>query len=110
MSVEDDVEPACEDLISGEDWRRATARDLQTDFDLCKYCFPNTDDINAIEEPTDHLVVCEGAWASHIHVHEDHGEPEYNTVEEQSTLAATLADPEFGPEDAGLSPLDGGEV
>jgi hypothetical protein len=105
-----DVAPACEDTVAGDDWRPATPRDLKKDPGVCQYCFRGVETVDAIDEPVEHLVVCDGQWASDVHVHEDHGEPTYNTTTDQSLLADTLADPEVGPEDLGLSPIEGGDL
>lgn len=103
-----DVAPACDVVNAGEDWRRATRRDLKGSVDVCTYCFPELETVDAIDEPVAHLVVCQGQWASHVHIDADHGEPTFNINTDQATLAGTLADPDFGPEDLGLSPLGGG--
>lgn len=102
-----DVAPACEDTNAGDDWRLATEGDL-TAARPCRYCFRDVDTVQEIDEPLEHLLVCDGPWAKCVHIHEEHGDPSYNTTSDQNQFADTLA--ETAPEDLGLSPLDGGEV
>jgi len=102
-----DPVPACDATNGGDDWSTATETDLIRTRP-CDYCFPDTEDVDEIDDPLQHLVVGNGKWSNCIHIHEDHGEPTYKPRQDQRHIAGRIA--ELDPDDIGLSPLDGGEV
>lgn len=102
-----DPVPTCDATNGGDDWSEATEADLIRTRP-CDYCFPDTEDVDEIDEPLEHLVVGNGRWANCVHIHEDHGEPSYGDRDDQSDLASRLL--QADPADLDLPTVDGGEV
>lgn len=103
----DDVEPACADIVDNAvrapDWRPAKAGDLDTRRP-CRMCFPDADGVVDIERPLDELVVARKNGST-VHRHRDGEAPNTDCFAStgDKSLHNRLANPDFGPEDLGLS-------
>jgi len=96
------TDPACVEYIpSPEDGFRAVEDDSDLRGSPCGYCFPETDDVEDIDEDTADLVAGVGPYSDRVHRHERTGPIEHTKTNQGGVgeIAHRISDPEFGFDD-----------